>query len=462
MTHFMPNTQTICDLQAILGEHLQTSEEVLAQHSQDISWHPASLPEAVCYPASTAEVAEIMKVCNRNRTPVVPFGAGTSLEGHIIPYQGGITIDLSRMNAVKAIHPIDRDCVVEAGVKKLQLNKQLERHGLFFAAGPGIDASLGGIAASGASGANAVRYGTAKENVRALKVVTAEGKIVKTGSRVKKTSAGYDLTHLMVGSEGTLGIITEVTAILHPLPEFSAVAVVAFPSVQQAIDAAIAMIQQRLPLAMLEFMDEVIMQVINGFTGESYRETPTLFLELHTEEELAAIYQGRIQKIIKENGGMDLVWGTKEEEKAKLWEVRYNVAHAILAIRPGGDTMSTDVCVPISQLATCILEMKEILGKIDFPLPLFGHVGDGNFHISPNIMMDQQQEIALLESINDQLIRKVIPMDGTCTGEHGIGIGKKKYLEMELGKPAIQMMRSIKQALDPNHILNPGKIFDRE
>lgn len=456
----MPNTQTIRTLQAMLGEHLQTTEEVLAQHSRDISWHPASLPEAVCYPASTEEVAEILKVCNRNRTPVVPFGAGTSLEGHIIPYQGGITIDLSRMDKIKAIHPTDRDCVVEAGVRKLQLNQKLEEHGLFFGAGPGIDASLGGIAAAGASGANAVRYGTAKENIRALKVVTAEGQIVKTGSRVKKTSAGYDLTHLMVGSEGTLGIITEVTAILHPLPEFSAVAVVAFPSVQQAIDAAIAMIQQRLPLAMLEFMDEVIMQVINGFTGESYREAPTLFLELHTEEDFAPIYQGRIQKIVQENGGMELIWGTDPEDKAKLWSVRYNVAHAIIAMRPGGVTMSTDVCVPISQLAACILEMKDILNKIDFPLPLFGHVGDGNFHISPNIMPHQQKEVDLLKTINDQLIQKTILMEGTCTGEHGIGIGKKKYLEMEMGKEAIQMMRSIKRALDPNNILNPGKVID--
>lgn len=458
----MPNTQTINTLRQLLGEHLQTTEEVLARHSRDISWHSACLPEAVCYPTSTEAVAEILKVCHRNRTPVVPFGAGTSLEGHIIPYQGGITIDLSELNAIKAIHPIDGDCVVEAGVRKLQLNKKLEEHGLFFAAGPGIDASLGGIAASGASGANAVRYGTAKENIRALQVVTAEGEIVKTGSRVKKTSAGYDLTHLMVGSEGTLGIITEVTAILHPLPEFSAVAVVAFPSVQQAIDAAIAMTRQGLPLAMLEFMDEVIMQVINQFSGESYREVPTLFLELHTEEELAPFYQRRIQSIIQENGGMEIAWGTQAEERARLWEVRYNVAHAILAIRPGGDTMSTDVCVPISRLAECILSMKEILGKIDFPLPLFGHVGDGNFHISPNIMMDQQQEIDLLKSINDQLMQKIIPMDGTCTGEHGIGIGKKKYLEMELGKPAIRMMRSIKKALDPHNILNPGKVIDLE
>lgn len=456
----MPNTRTIQTLQDLLGDQLLTTEEVLAQHSQDISWHPARLPEAVCYPVSTEEVAEILKICNRNRTPVVPFGAGTSLEGHIIPYQGGITIDLSCMDQIKAIHPIDRDCVVEAGVRKLQLNRQLAPHGLFFAAGPGIDASLGGIAAAGASGANAVRYGTAKENIRALKVVTAAGEIVKTGSRVKKTSAGYDLTHLMVGSEGTLGIITEVTAILHPLPEFSAVAVVAFPSVQQAIDAAIAMIRQGLPLAMLEFMDEVIMRVVNNFSKTDYREVPSLFLELHTEEELAGVYQQRVQKIIRDHGGTDFIWGLQPEEKARLWEVRYNVAHAILAIRPGGDTMSTDVCVPISRLAECIMEMKEELSKVDFPLPLFGHVGDGNFHISPNIFVDSQQEIDLLKSINDRLIRKVIPMEGTCTGEHGIGIGKKQYLELEMGEGAIQMMRSIKRALDPNNILNPGKVID--
>lgn len=458
----MSNAQTLYTLQALLGEQLVTTEDVLSEHGRDISWHPASLPEAVCYPGSTEEVAEILKVCNRNRTPVVPFGAGTSLEGHVIPYSGGISIDLSRMDAVKGIYPIDRDCVVQAGVRKLSLNKILEGHGLFFAAGPGIDASLGGIAAAGASGANAVRYGTAKENIRALEVVTAEGQIVKTGSRVKKTSAGYDLTHLLVGSEGTLGIITEVTAILHPLPEYSAVAVVSFPSVQRAMDAAIRMIQERLPLAMLEFMDEVIMKIINDYAGENYDEQPTLFLELHTEEELAPVFQRRLQEIVYQNGGIDLIWGTDPVIKAKLWEVRYNVAHAILALRPGGATMSTDVCVPISRLAECILEMKEELAKIDFTLPLFGHVGDGNFHISPNIMVRREEEIQLLRTINDKLMRKILPMEGTCTGEHGIGVGKKKYLEMELGRPAIQMMRAIKQALDPNNILNPGKIFDLE
>lgn len=458
----MSNKQTIHTLQGLLGERLQTKEEVLAEHSRDISWHPPHLPDAVCYPGSTEEVAAILQVCHRNRTPVVPFGAGTSLEGHIIPYAGGITIDLSRMDQIKAIHPTDRDCVVQAGVRKLALNEALSDHGLFFAAGPGIDASLGGIAASGASGANAVRYGTAKENFRALEVVTAEGQIVKTGSRVKKTSAGYDLTHLMIGSEGTLGIITEATAILHPLPEFSAVAVIAFPSVQKAINAAIAMISKGLPLAMLEFMDEVIMKIINNYAGVNYSEQPTLFLELHTEEALASIQLERIQKIIHAHSGFDFRWGTSTDEKAKLWELRYNVAHAILALRPGGDTMSTDVCVPISRLAECILEMKAELAEIDFTLPLFGHVGDGNFHISPNIMVDRQQEIQLLQAVNDKLIRKILPMEGTCTGEHGIGIGKKKYLELELGQPAIQMMRSIKKALDPHHILNPGKVIDLE
>jgi D-lactate dehydrogenase (cytochrome) len=456
----MPNTPTLYHLQALLGERFQTTDEVLAGHSRDISWHPANLPEAVVFPETTEEVAEILKLCHSNRTPVVPFGAGTSLEGHIIPYSGGITIDLSRMSAIRAIHPIDRDCVVQAGVKKLQLNKAIQEHELFFAAGPGIDASLGGIAASGASGANAVRYGTAKENIRALEVVTAEGKIIKTGSRVKKTSAGYDLTHLMVGSEGTLGIITEVTAVLHPLPEYSAVAVVTFPSVRQAIDAAIAMIRRGLPLAMLEFMDEVIMRVINNYADTSYLEQPTLFLELHTDTDLADIYRQRLEKIISEHQGSDFQWGSSPNEKARLWEIRYNVAHAILAIRPGGDTMSTDVCVPISRLAECILESKAELAKIDHITPLFGHVGDGNFHISPNILVNKKEEIQLFQTINENLINRILKMEGTCTGEHGIGIGKKKYLEQELGRPAIDVMRSIKKALDPHNILNPGKIFD--
>ncbi|MCB0630843.1 MAG: FAD-linked oxidase C-terminal domain-containing protein [Saprospiraceae bacterium] len=456
----MPNTNTLNALREMFGERLQTTEEILSLHSRDISWHPPSLPEAVCYPESTDEVAEILRLCHTNRTPVVPFGAGTSLEGHIIPYAGGITIDLSRMSAIKAIHPIDRDCVVQAGVRKLQLNKALQPHELFFAAGPGIDASLGGIAASGASGANAVRYGTAKENIRALEVVTAEGKIVKTGSRVKKTSAGYDLTHLMVGSEGTLGIITEVTAILHPLPGYSAVAVVSFPTVQEAMEAAVAMIRQGLPLAMLEFMDEVVMRVINNYAGTDYAEQPTLFLEIHTDEALADIYRHRLSKIITEQHGSDFQWGSSPDEKARLWEVRYNVAHAILAIRPGGNTMSTDVCVPISRLAECILQSKAELAKINHVTPLFGHVGDGNFHISPNILVKNEEEIRLFQRINEELINRILKMEGTCTGEHGIGIGKKKYLEQELGQPAIDMMRAIKKALDPYHILNPGKIFD--
>lgn len=459
-TEMTPNQHTIATLQALLGPRLQTLEAVLAEHSRDISWHPPHLPEAVCFPESTAEVAEILKVCHTHHTPVVPFGAGTSLEGHIIPYSGGISLDLSRMSAIRSVNPIDRDCVVQAGLRKLELNKSLEAHGLFFAAGPGINASIGGIAAAGASGANAVRYGTAKENIRALEVVTARGEIVRTGSRVKKTSAGYDLTHLMVGSEGTLGIITEVTAILHPLPEYSAVAVVTFPSVQTAINAAISMIRANIPLAMLEFMDEVIMQVINNFAGTDYARQPTLFLELHTEEALAAHYLEKIKKIVHEQGGTDLRWGTTQEERQKLWEVRYNVAHAILAIRPGGDTMSTDVCVPISRLAECILETKAELEKIDYTLPLFGHVGDGNFHVSPNIMVHRPDEVQLLRSINERLMKRVFPMEGTCTGEHGIGVGKKQYLEQELGRPAIDMMRSIKRALDPHNILNPGKVID--
>lgn len=444
----------------MLGARVQVTEDILQAHSRDISWHPPSFPEAVCFPESTSEVAEILRLCHKHKTPVVPFGAGTSLEGHIIPYSGGITVDLFRMSEIKAINPIDQDCVVQAGVRKLQLNKALQTHELFFAAGPGIDASLGGIAAAGASGANAVRYGTAKENIRALEVVTAEGRVVKTGSRVKKTSAGYDLTHLMVGSEGTLGIITEVTAILHPLPEYSAVAVVSFPSVRQAIEAAIAMIRQGLPLAMLEFMDEVIMQVINNFADTDYIEQPTLFLEIHTEEALADIYREQLEKIIIEYRGADFHWGNTPAEKARLWEIRYNVAHAILAIRPGGATMSTDVCVPISRLAECILECKAELEKIDHVTPLFGHVGDGNFHISPNILVTNKEEIQLFQLINEQLISRILKMEGTCTGEHGIGVGKKKYLEQELGRPAIDMMRAIKKALDPHNILNPRKIFD--
>ncbi|MDW3649390.1 MAG: FAD-linked oxidase C-terminal domain-containing protein [Bacteroidia bacterium] len=450
----------IASLQGILGNRLKLEEEIRSLHAEDISWHPALLPDAVCYPQDTEEVAEIVKICAKHKTPIVPFGAGTSLEGHIIPQRGGISLDMSRMNQVLSINPIDKDCVVEAGVKKLVLNEQLKKEGLFFAAGPNIDASLGGIAATAASGANAVRYGTARENIRALRIVTAKGEIMDTGRRVKKHAAGYDLTHLMIGSEGTLGIITEVTAILHPIPQHAAVAVISFPNMDAAIGAALALGKEGLPLAMLEFMDETILKMVNTYCQTDYPCLPSLFLELHGEEEMVENYQEKIGKLSSQFGGSGFKWGTESQDKEELWKARYNAAYAAKDSRPGGALIPTDVCVPISMLAQCIREIKEEIQDIPLTLPFLGHVGDGNFHITPCIMEDDPAEVKWMQELNHRLICKAQALGGTCTGEHGIGIGKKAYLKEEAGPVAIAIMKSIKKALDPDDILNPGKIFD--
>ena len=454
------NAGSIGELQSLLQDRILIEEEIRAAHAKDISWHPILLPEAVCYPKSTQEVAQIVQICAANKTPIVPYGAGTSLEGHIIPQRGGISLDMSHMDKILSIHPADKDCVVEAGLKKLVLNDRLKAHGLFFAAGPNIDASLGGIAATAASGANAVRYGTARENIRALKIVTAKGEIMDTARRVKKHSAGYDLTHLMIGSEGSLAIITEVTAILHPIPTHTAVAVVSFPDMDSAIRAALALVEAGLPLAMLEFMDELILEMVNVYCKTDYPCIPSLFLELHGEEEMAEKYQKKIAEITAHFGGSGFTWGTTIQDKEELWKARYNAAYAAKDSRPGGALIPTDVCVPISLLAQCIREIKEEIRDIPLSMPFLGHVGDGNFHITPCIMEDDPSEVQWMEELNHRLIHKAQALGGTCTGEHGIGIGKKKYLKEEAGPVAIAMMKSIKQALDPDNILNPGKIFD--
>ncbi|MEM6805216.1 MAG: FAD-linked oxidase C-terminal domain-containing protein [Bacteroidota bacterium] len=456
----MQNQASISSIQSLISERIKTQEHIRAEHASDISWHPPKLPDAVCFPESTEEVAEIVKVCASNKTPIVAFGAGTSLEGHIIPQKGGISLDLSLMNKIKAIHAIDRDCVVQAGVRKLELNSILKKQGLFFAAGPNIDASIGGIAATAASGANAVRYGTARENIRALQIVTAKGEIMDTGRRVKKSSAGYDLTHLMIGSEGTLGIITEVTAILHKIPKHASVAVVSFSDMDTAIHAALAMVEEELPLAMLEFMDETILEMVNEYCQTDYQLIPSLFLELHGDAEMTDTYKKKIAGISSHFGGKEFKWGTTEEAKEELWKARYNAAYAAKESRPGGALIPTDVCVPIAHLAQCIREIKSEIQDIPLKLPFLGHVGDGNFHITPSIMEDDPREVKWMRELKHRLIQKAQALGGTCTGEHGIGIGKKKYLKDELGPVAIAMMKSIKQALDPDNILNPGKIFD--
>lgn len=445
-------------LEQLLGSRMARQEDQLEIHSKDISWHQPALPAAVCYPKSTEEVVEIVNICRSDKLCIVPFGAGTSLEGHIIPQKPSISLDFSQMNQIKSIHVEERDCIVEAGLGKLALNKALAEKGLFFAAGPGIDASMGGIVATAASGANAVKYGTARENIRALKVVTAQGEVVETGRRVKKSSAGYNLTQLMIGSEGTLGIITEITAILNPIPAYSAIAMVAFPGIRQALQAAMQMIQEQLPLAMLEFMDELMLQILNDYAEKDFVAKPSLMLELHCEEEMADLYQGKLIEIIERFGGQHLRWAASEEERSELWKVRYDSAIAIKELRPGGIIVPTDVCLPLSMLADFMEATKADLQDVPIQMPFLGHVGDGNFHIVPNLLMDQPEELELFQKINEKLIHKALAMGGTCTGEHGVGIGKKKYLEIERGPAAMGMMKAIKDALDPMSILNPGKI----
>ena len=428
----MSHRTTIEILQSFLQDRITTESTVLAAHSNDLSWHLPHLPDAVCYPISTEEVAEIVKVCNAHKTPIVPYGAGTSLEGNILPVEGGISLNLSRMNRVLGFNETDQDCTVEAGIGKLQLNNFLKDKSLFFAAGPGIDASLGGMMASGASGANAVMYGTVKENVRGLKVVMADGKIVTTRRRVRKSSAGYDLTQLMVGSEGTLGIITEVTAVLHPIPTFVAVGVVSFPSIQAAIEAAIRLNQSDLPLAMLELMDEVIMEAINQYSQTDYPVQPSLFLELHSSDtKKGEAYHQVIEKIVNLYEANAFRWATDEDSRKELGRVRYDAVYAAKTLRPKATLWSTDVTVPISRLAEIIVETKKDLEQQSIPLPLFGHVGDGNFHTVLLCDANNAEEIEMVKQINHRIVRRALEMEGTCTGEHGIGVGKKKYLEME-------------------------------
>ncbi len=456
----MPYKTAFQDLQSLLQDRITTQTEILAAHSRDLSWHSAPVPQAVCFPSNTEEVAEIVKICNIHKIPIIPYGTGTSLEGHILAMNGGITLDLSRMNRILDCHVIDEDCRVEAGVTKFQLNNYLKDKGLFFAAGPGIDASMGGMMATGASGANAVMYGTVKENVRALKVVTGEGKIVRTRRRVRKSSAGYDLTQLFVGSEGTLGVITEVTAVLRPLPLEVAVGVVSFSSVQQAINAAIRLNQSHLPLAMLELMDEVIIDAINRYSGTDYPVQPALFLELHCSEigKLEEYYE-TIERIVSDYQAGAFDWTMDTESKAKLSKVRYDAVYAAKALRPEAAIWSTDVTVPISRLAEIIVETKKDLEQQRIPMPLFGHVGDGNFHTVLLCNPNDDAEIQIVKQINHRIVERALAMEGTCTGEHGIGVGKKDYLEQEFGLEGIGVMKAIKKALDPNGIMNPGKVL---
>ena len=400
-----------------------------------------------------------MRICVQYQKPIIPFGTGTSLEGHVAALHGGVCLDVSGMNQVLEVNENDLDCRVQAGVTRKQLNQHLRNSGLFFPIDPGADASLGGMTATRASGTNAVRYGTMRENVLGLTVVTADGRIIRTGTRARKSSAGYDLTRLFVGSEGTLGIITEIQLRLYGVPEAISAAVCSFETMEGAVNTTISTIQMGIPVARIELLDEVQVDAINRYSDFDYALKPTLFFEFHGTEAWVKEQAEMVKEISTEEGGSDFQWSTREQEKQKLWEARHNAYYAALALRPGSKGWATDVCVPISRLADCILETRSDIEESGQVVPLVGHVGDGNFHllflIDPE---NEEEELKLYQPLNDRLVERALRMGGTCTGEHGIGSGKIKYMEAEHGD-SLDLMRQIKQAFDPDNLMNPGKML---
>ncbi len=444
-------------LTALLGKRFTTARAVREQHGRDESYHTPCPPDAVAFAESTDEVAAIVRTCAEYKVAVIPFGTGTSLEGHVAALNGGICIDLSGMNAVLEVRPEDMDVTVQAGVTRKQLNTYLRDTGLFFPIDPGADASLGGMAATRASGTNAVRYGTMREAVLALTVVTADGRVMQTSRRARKSSAGYDLTRLFVGSEGTLGVITEVTLRLHGIPETMAAAVCPFPGVKAAVDTVIQTIQAGVPVARIEFLDSRQLDAVNRYSGLSYRVAPTLFFEFHGSPDYVKEQVEMVEALAAEQGGEGFQWAEDAEARDRLWTARHNAYYAGLAMKPGGKGFSSDVCVPISRLADCITETDADLAGCSVFTSMVGHVGDGNFHVLFVFDPDKPEELEEAKALSDRIVARALAMDGTCTGEHGVGYGKMAFLEQEHGE-ALDMMRAIKRALDPDNIMNPGKI----
>jgi D-lactate dehydrogenase (cytochrome) len=447
----------LASLHQLLGERLSTSAAVCAHHGKDESYHTPHAPDAFAFAHSTEEVAAIVKLCADYKTPVIAFGTGTSLEGHVAALSGGICIDMSQMNQIIRVNREDLDASVEAGVTRKQLNEHLRDTGLFFPIDPGADASLGGMAATRASGTNAVRYGTMRENVLALTVVLADGRVIRTAQRARKSAAGYDLTRLFIGSEGTLGVITELTVRLYGIPEAVSAAVCAFPSIEGAVDTVILTIQSGVPVARIELLDESQMAAINKYSKLDHKVAPTLFFEFHGTPTSVAEQAEAVKVIAREFGADGFRWATTPEERSKLWHARHDAYYAALALRPGSKGLATDVCVPISRLAECIIETKRDLSQSPIPYALVGHVGDGNFHLVFMIDPNRPEEVAEASRLNDRMVTRALAMEGTCTGEHGIGYGKMDFLIAEHGE-AVEVMRTIKKALDPDDILNPGKI----
>ena len=450
----------ISALETLLGDRLSTGESIREIHGRDEAYSTPALPDAVAFPESTEEVSKIMKICSQFQVPVVPFGIGTSLEGHVIPINGGISVDTSRMNKVLEIHESDLDAVVQPGVSRTQLNDELRATGLMFTVDPGADATLGGMAATRASGTNTVRYGTMRENVMALEVVLPDGTIIQTGSRARKSSAGYDLTHLFVGSEGTLGIITELTVRLFGQPETILAATCSYETVDDAVNTVIMAIQMGIPLARVELLDEMQMKGMNIFNPDlNLPEKPHLFLEYHgsgaSVKEQVELFEG----VGEEFGVSDFTWATKVEDRNRLWAARHNAYYAGKSLRKGCESVVTDCCVPVSELANCISRTKELIQDAGMIAPIVGHVGDGNFHLLILFDPKNPDEFARAKSLASEVNRVALSFGGTVTGEHGVGTGKKEYMLEEHGN-AYALMTTLKRAVDPNNIMNPGKIFD--
>ena len=446
-------------IRALLGDRLSTAMPLREQHGKDQTYHPGAPPDAVAFPHATDEVSAIVQICAAHRLPVIAYGTGTSLEGHIAALCGGVTLDLQQMNQVLEVNAEDLDCLVQAGVTRNQLNTHLRDTGLFFPIDPGADASIGGMAATRASGTNAVRYGTMRENVLGLTAVLADGEVITTGGRARKSSAGYDLTRLLVGSEGTLGVITEIRLRLHGIPEAISSAVCPFATIADAVDAVILTIQSGVPVARIELLDELTMEACIRHSGlEGYRVAPTLFFEFHGSGAHVAEQAETVSAIARDCGGAEFQWTARAEERSRLWQARHDAFWATMALRPGAKGIVTDVCVPISRLAECIGAVKQDIAEAGLLAPLVGHVGDGNFHLIFLVDLDDEDEVARAKAVNGRMVDKALALGGTCTGEHGVGFGKIPYLEAEHGPVAVRAMRRVKQALDPDNIMNPGKI----
>ncbi len=464
--HLLPQIQQrdvpqamIDALKTRFAERCSTALVVREHHGRDESSFDAPPPSAVVFVENTAEVAAVVALAAEYKVPVIPFGVGSSLEGHLLAVQGGVSIDMGRMNKVKSINADDLTVTVQPGVTRKQLNEEIKSTGLFFPIDPGADATIGGMSATRASGTNAVRYGTMRENVLALEVVTADGEIIRTGTRAKKSSAGYDLTRLMVGSEGTLGVITEITLKLYPLPEAVSAAICSFPSIEAAVRTTIQIIQMGIPIARVELIDANTVRIVNRYAKLGLREEPMLLMEFHGSPASVKEQAESVQEIASEHGGNAFEWASTPEERTRLWTARHNSYFAAVQSRPGCKVISTDTCVPISRLADCLLDSVAEADASGIPYFLVGHVGDGNFHFGYLLDPNQPEERVTAEKLNHQLVTRALSMGGTCTGEHGVGLHKMDFLVTETGSGAVGMMRTIKRALDPHNIMNPGKIF---